>query len=283
MAGRRPAPQGSKASIGRGGAGLRPAFSGLQIRSRFRNIEIGRSETCPTGAGAARMFIYRLGAESGLQESRSAGGAARGGYRVAHDARRKSPANAGRIQRARRAGVAGDSAAGHSRLRLLERSAARRGSRGRGDGVSAGYRPGGELGHGHDASRGGYDFHGGSREVQPGDARQRPQPLSRADVLVAEHQHLSRSALGPRAGNLRRRSVSYRAHGCGLHQRHAGRRSALLQSDRDRQAFRGTQRAGVHPASGGRQGQYPRFGGDLSAGVPRGRRGRQSGFGDVRL
>ena len=38
----------------------------------------------------------------------------------------------------------------------------------------------------------------------------------RAGFLVAEHQYISRSALGTRAGNVRRRSVSHGAHGRGV-------------------------------------------------------------------
>ena len=44
-------------------------------------------------------------------------------------------------------------------------------------------------------------------------------------LLGAQHQHLPRSALGTRAGDLRRRSVPDRAHGGGICYRHAGRRS----------------------------------------------------------
>ena len=51
----------------------------------------------------------------------------------------------------------------------------------------------------------------------------RSQPLSRADVLVAQYQYFPRSAMGPRAGNLWRRSVPYIADGCCIHTRHAGR------------------------------------------------------------
>ncbi len=43
-----------------------------------------------------------------------------------------------------------------------------------------------------------------------------------------EYQYLSRSALGPRAGDLRRRSLSHRPHRRRFHPRHARRRSALL-------------------------------------------------------
>ncbi len=54
--------------------------------------------------------------------------------------------------------------------------------------------------------------------------------ILRAHLLGAEHQHLSRSALGTRTGNLRRRSVPHRPHGRGLRHRHAGRRSRSTSS-----------------------------------------------------
>ena len=48
----------------------------------------------------------------------------------------------------------------------------------------------------------------GPRQVQPGRAgRPRRAHDGRADVLLAEHQHLPRPALGPRAGDLRRGSL----------------------------------------------------------------------------
>ena len=51
--------------------------------------------------------------------------------------------------------------------------------------------------------------------------------VRRADGLVAQHQHLSRSALGPRTGNLWRGSVPDRAPRRGLCHRAAGRRPGL--------------------------------------------------------
>jgi Glycosyl hydrolase family 3 N terminal domain len=55
---------------------------------------------------------------------------------------------------------------------------------------------------------------------------------------LAQHQHLSRSALGTRAGDLRRRPVPHRAHGGCVHPGDAGQRSALFQGHRDCQALR---------------------------------------------
>ena len=42
-------------------------------------------------------------------------------------------------------------------------------------------------------------------------------------LLVAQYQHLPRSPLGARPGDLRRRSLSYRTHGRGIRNRTAGR------------------------------------------------------------
>ena len=64
----------------------------------------------------------------------------------------------------------------------------------------------------------------------------------RPHLLVAQHQYLPRSALGTRAGDLRRRSLPDRPAWRRLHQGHAGRRSALPQGRRDRQALRRPQR-----------------------------------------
>ena len=71
-------------------------------------------------------------------------------------------------------------------------------------------------------------LHRGARQVQPGHARERSRGVLRAYILGAQHQHLSRSAMGPRPGDLRRRSVPDRPDGGGLRQRHAGRRSRSI-------------------------------------------------------
>ena len=47
-------------------------------------------------------------------------------------------------------------------------------------------------------------------------------PHGRTDLLVAEHQHLPRSPLGTRPGNLRGRSLPDRPLGRGVRHRHAG-------------------------------------------------------------
>ena len=61
--------------------------------------------------------------------------------------------------------------------------------------------------------------------------------LSGPHLLVAQHQYLPRSALGPRPGNLWRRSFPDRRDGQGLCHRHAGRRSEISARRRHAQAF----------------------------------------------
>ena len=63
-----------------------------------------------------------------------------------------------------------------------------------------------------------------------------PRAVRRPDLLVAQHQHLPRSALGARPGDLRRRPLPDRAAGRGLHPRAAGRRPALPQDRRHRRS-----------------------------------------------
>ena len=60
---------------------------------------------------------------------------------------------------------------------------------------------------------GNVDLHRGPRQIQPGPARRQPPHLLRTHLLVAQHQHLSRSPLGPRPGDLRRRPVPHRQNG----------------------------------------------------------------------
>jgi len=62
---------------------------------------------------------------------------------------------------------------------------------------------------------------------------------NRPGFLVAQHQHLSRSALGPRPGNLWRGSVPHRAIRRCVRHRPARRRSRPSEGDRHAQAFRG--------------------------------------------
>ena len=65
----------------------------------------------------------------------------------------------------------------------------------------------------------------GPRQVSRGAAPQgRHDHLPGSDLLVAQRQHLSRSALGPRPGDLGRRPLPDRRDGRGLRARPAGRR-----------------------------------------------------------
>ena len=139
-----------------------------------------------------------------------------------HVAGGKSPADAQRR--------AGHSAAGPSRLQLLERMPARRRPRRRRHGLSPGHRHGGDVGHAAGSS-------GTPTSSPPKPARSTTITRAKHDgdsaqvrrphVLDAEHQHLPRPALGPRPGNLRRRPVSHRAPRRRVHPRIAGRRSRI--------------------------------------------------------
>ena len=73
-------------------------------------------------------------------------------------------------------------------------------------------------------------------------APQQSRPLLRPHHLVAQHQHLSRSPLGTRPGNLRRRSLPHRSPRHRLRRRHSGRRSEILPRHRHPQALRRPQR-----------------------------------------
>ena len=107
----------------------------------------------------------------------------------------------------------GDSASRHSGLSDMERGSAWRGARRIRHGISAGHRHGRNVGPFARAKHGQRHLPGGAREVQPGAARGQSPHLLWPDVLVAEHQHLSRSPLGPRTRDIRRRSVPDRRLG----------------------------------------------------------------------
>ena len=110
-------------------------------------------------------------------------------------------------------------------------SSARRRPRRRRDRLSAGDRPRRHLDSDlmHESRRRHLDR--SAREVSRAIAAARHRgAISGPDVLVAQHQHLSRSALGTRPGNLRRRSVPDRPPGRRVRQGTAGRRSEILQS-----------------------------------------------------
>ena len=71
----------------------------------------------------------------------------------------------------------------------------------------------------------------------------------RPELLYAEYQHLSRPALGPRAGNLRRRPLPDGANRRRLHSRLAGQRSPIRQDPGLRETLRSPQRARIRKAS----------------------------------
>ena len=85
--------------------------------------------------------------------------------------------------------------------------------------------------------------HRGPGRARAGSARRRLDDLSRPRLLGAQHQHLPRSPLGPRTGDLRRGPVPHRPHGRRLRHGHAGLRSTLLPRDLHAEALRRAQRA----------------------------------------
>ena len=87
--------------------------------------------------------------------------------------------------------------------------------------------------------------HRGTHQARAGRARRAQQHFRGPRFLGAQREHLSRSALGTRPGDVRRRSVSDGADGGGFCDRHAGRRSEILPGDLDAEAFRRAQRTGT--------------------------------------
>ncbi len=96
--------------------------------------------------------------------------------------------------------------------------------------------------------------------------------IRRADLLVAQHQPLPRSALGTRPGNVRRGSVPHRSHGGPVHPWHAGRRSHVPQDRLHGEALRRPQRPRTRPPHLRRGGERARPARELSAAL----RGRHS-------
>ena len=123
----------------------------------------------------------------------------------------------------------------------------------------------------------------GPRQAPPVRAPGQARALPGAHVLVAEHQHLPRPALGPRPGDLRRGPVPHRPARRRVREGAPGRRPALLQGGRDGEALRGTQRPGAGPPPFRRPPERARPLGDVPAGL-QGPRGRGEGRGgDGRL
>ena len=87
--------------------------------------------------------------------------------------------------------------------------------------------------------------------------------------LVPEYQHLPRSTLGPRPGDLRRRSLPHQPPRRRLRQRPSGRQPHLLQDHRHPQALRRPQRARVHPPQRERRPDSARSLGHLPPRLPR--------------
>src|SRR5204863_4563430 len=172
----------------------------------------------------------RRRSDSGVAGSEPAVRTARPRPRAAHDARGESLADDGPR--------AGDRAAGHPRVQLVERGSPWSGALGTRDRLSAGDRLRRDVGRQSRVPHG----HGHLRRVSGQASRlraaRRAPALSRPHRLVAQHQPVSRPALGTRAGDVRRRPVSHRPDGGPVHPRVAGRRSQVLEDHRDREAFR---------------------------------------------
>ncbi len=178
----------------------------------------------------------------------------------------------------------GDPAAGRPRVQPLVRGAARGREPGDRDRLPAVDRPGRDLRPARGARDGRGDRPRGAGQAQPGREGGPGRPaVPGPDLLLAEHQHLPRSALGARPGDLRGGPVPDRQAGCRLHQRAAGERRQAPLRDRDRQALRRPQRPGAAAPRLRRDRVGSRPGGHLPAGLPRGGRRRQGALGDVRL
>ena len=113
----------------------------------------------------------------------------------------------------------------------------------------------------------------------PGEAR----PLPGPHLLVAQHQHLPRSALGAGAGDVRGGPVPHGAAGRRLREGPAGRRPAVLQGHRHRQALRGPQRPRAGPPPVRRSPQRARSPRDVPPRVPRPGAGGEGGVRHGRL
>ncbi len=213
--------------------------------------------------------------ERALSRPEPADRAARRRPRLAHDAGREDLADARPCRR--------HSSARRAQVRLVERGPARRRLRRIRHQLPAGDRHGRHLGHRSRAPDGRDHLHRGARQVPPGHARRPPRDVLRAHLLGAQRQHLPRSALGTRPGDLRRGSVPHRAHGGRLRHRHAGRRPEVLQGRLHAQALRRPQRAGAAAARLQRERLSPRSRRHLPSGVPRGGHRGPRAIGDVRL
>ena len=166
---------------------------------------------------------------------------------------------------------------------MVERGAARCRPHRPGHGLPAGDRPRRGLGHGPDAPRGHRDLGRGPRHEQHVGVARQAQPLPGPRLLVAQHQHRPRPALGPRAGDLRRGPLPDRRHRHRVREGHAGHGPPLPEDGRDREALRGAQRARVAATHVRRARQRERPARDVPAGLSRPRGQRQGGVGDVLL
>ena len=169
-------------------------------------------------------------------------------------------------------------------LRLVERGTPRRSTLRLRNHVSAGNRHGGHLGRAARSKQlATVISHRGACQEQRGPPPRQPLHLLRSDLLVAQHQYLSRSALGPRPGDLRRRSIPDRPARRELRRRHAGRRPEVLSRDCHAETLRRALRPGKRAPRLQRRSFAPRSLGYLSPGLSCHHRGRQGRLHHVRL
>ena len=177
----------------------------------------------------------------------------------------------------------GDPAPGRARLRVVERVPPRRGPGRRRHRLPAGDRPRRHLRRAAHPRDGGRDRGRGPRQAPPVRAPGEARPLPGPHLLVAQHQHLPRPALGAGAGDVRGGPLSHEPAGCRLREGPAGRRPALLQGHRHRQALRRPQRPGAGPPPVRRPPQRARSPRDVPARVPRPGAGSEGGVRHGRL
>ena len=242
----------------------------------------------------SRRRLFASSAAAGRRRRRSARGARAVARRALPLPQPRPAARAARRRPAgppdaRGEGLAADRARGagraprHPAVPVVGRGAARRGAHGPRHRVPAGDRPGGHLGRRADAARRDGDLRRGAGHEQRLAGARQARPLPGPRLLVAEHQHLPRPALGPRPGDLRRGPVPHRRHRHRVRARHAGQRPAVPEDGRHRQALRGPQRTRVAAPRLRRAGERDRPARDLPAGLPRAGGRRQGRVGDVRL
>ena len=176
-----------------------------------------------------------------------------------------------------------DPAAGRARLRVVERVPPRGGPGRCRHRVPAGDRPRRHLRRAAHARDGRRHRGRGPGQAPPVRAPGEAWPLPGPHLLVAQHQHLPRPALGAGTGDVRGGPLSHGPAGRRLREGPAGRRPAVLQGHRHRQALRRAQRPGAGATPLRRPPQRARPSRDVPPRVPRPRAGGEGGVRDERL